>query len=1155
MFHQKPCRHGFVLLIGACLLVLGLTLVRNWQHAVPCENSVTQDVTCALEAAASIPEPLSHGADTHKSASVSSASNTAGLLPILEHAKDLPPWALNLGREFWRKAPDSARHFALPKTFAVQHQAQFADAIERITYAFRRSSDEPSACLASPGYQARVNRQHLSLVSGSPFPLPGCPRPFEIAIRTLRITDDRAEYYNGYANAGACRIVLGNTVQTLLDPVSGLLEHYEARPRGVELTWFLPKAVEFSGSLVIESELQGSDTAIAKDAELHLCDTEGVPRWKIGPVTAVDAAGRCWDLALNGTASRLWVEVPSEIMAAATFPLAIDPLISPEFGLDQPVISPNPSTQATPSVASQGDIALAVWIHGKGQEGPPCIFAARLSSNGDLLDPYGLMIAAAANEQLSAAVAANEGGFLVAWAAPKNVATTDWDIFAARVNEQGEVRHILRPLCYANGVQCSPAVAGGPDNFFVAWRDSRNTGIYGVLLKADDSVSATNGIALTTASNEQHFPAVASLGTEFLVVWQDYRRASSGQFYADIYGARIDSHGAVLDPTGFLIGGKTNTQWFPKVAACQSKYLVVWEEFNREGNDINGMIVDADGSMPNTNGIAIATAINTQAVPVVASLQDRFVVAWQDYRHANSTNYQSDIYAAQVDSNGLVVDPEGIPVSTEIHNQSCPAIAALPSGCQLVWQDFRNAPTNTFSEIFGARLNELSLTNAPEAKLVSQSANYQTTPAIAASDTQFLVVWTDNRHRADSGLDIYGTRLDSTGQILDAAGLPLCRGPGSQLMPSAAAIGPDFLVAWTDLRNSPISTTNSDIYATRVTQDGQVLDPGGFIICSAPFEQNFSAISSMASNYLVVWQDARLSPTNNLRWDIYGTRVGQNGQVLDPAGIAICIATNHLTMPAVAANSNHWLVVWEDRRSSANPDIYGARVDRNGQVLDASSIPISIASGNQTLPVLASQGDEFLMAWTDARTPGLNGARLGRDGLFHEVNLGLSSTSQKTASSVASYDSDYYLVWQERRVGTSNYYNIAGVTLTGLGGSVANSIVSISSNMFGQTKPVIAGIGGRFIAVYETIQYGGKRISANRVQWDARLLDAQRLVDGSFQFSIRGPMGARYAIERSVDLTQWTRVGEMTNILGVSCFSDTNTASIERGFYRVILKP
>src|SRR5205807_2453866 len=146
--------------------------------------------------------------------------------------------------------------------------------------------------------------------------------------------------------------------------------------------------------------------------------------------------------------------------------------------------------------------------------------------------------------------------------------------------------------------------------------------------------------------------------------------------------------------------------------------------------------------------------------------------------------------------------------------------------------------------------------------------------------------------------------------------------------------------AWGDARSG---VADPNIYGARVSQAGTVLDPAGIPISTAANGQYAARVAFDGTNYLVAWQDLRSGS-----YDVYGARVSQAGTVLDTAGIAITTAINAQYAPSVALGGATYLVTWQDYRAGANNDIYGARVNQAGTVLDTAGIPISIAANSQS---------------------------------------------------------------------------------------------------------------------------------------------------------------------------------------------------------------
>jgi hypothetical protein len=62
-------------------------------------------------------------------------------------------------------------------------------------------------------------------------------------------------------------------------------------------------------------------------------------------------------------------------------------------------------------------------------------------------------------------------------------------------------------------------------------------------------------------------------------------------------------------------------------------------------------------------------------------------------------------------------------------------------------------------------------------------------------------VWADQRDvTVSSDSDIWGTRVDQSGTILDPAGIKIAATPGAQTNPTVAFGGTRFVVAWEDFK-------------------------------------------------------------------------------------------------------------------------------------------------------------------------------------------------------------------------------------------------------------------------------------------------------------------------------------------------------------------
>jgi len=128
----------------------------------------------------------------------------------------------------------------------------------------------------------------------------------------------------------------------------------------------------------------------------------------------------------------------------------------------------------------------------------------------------------------------------------------------------------------------------------------------------------------------------------------------------------------------------------------------------------------------------------------------------------------------------------------------------------------------------------------------------QILPRSAYGGGTYLIVWQQGRNYYQGPTaDIYARRVDASGKPLDAGPLPLCTKGDSQEQPAVAFNLKQFLIVWQDFRNG----RDWDVYGARVTADGKILDPDGFLIADGPHSQALPAVAPADEGFLVIWQD------------------------------------------------------------------------------------------------------------------------------------------------------------------------------------------------------------------------------------------------------------------------------------------------------------
>jgi len=296
---------------------------------------------------------------------------------------------------------------------------------------------------------------------------------------------------------------------------------------------------------------------------------------------------------------------------------------------------------------------------------------------------------------------------------------------------------------------------------------------------------------------------------------------------------------------------------------------------------------------------------------------------------------------------GVIVSGEGVVLNTFHIAELTPVF-----GCEFPRPSVAFDGTNYLvvfqreGQIFGVRVSPSgTVLDESDGFAISSGTPFVVTnfsPAVAFDGSNYLVVWNkfiDNTH------DIFGARVTPAGQVLDE--FHIFRAPGGQVDPSVAFDGVNYLVIWSDTRSGSPVGPEADIFGTRVTPAGVVLDPEGISISTAPRVQSEPHVTFAAGNYLVAWVDRRNDPSSSATpsvLDIFGTRVTPGGALLDGASDTGGIAINTFRVdtfppslkidPRVGFDGQHYLVVWAFAGFFPPAGVYAARVSTDGVLID-----------------------------------------------------------------------------------------------------------------------------------------------------------------------------------------------------------------------------
>lgn len=683
-------------------------------------------------------------------------------------------------------------------------------------------------------------------------------------------------------------------------------------------------------------------------------------------------------------------------------------------GAEYPIASGSPDAGLTgatgPRLVVGSNLGLVLWSDNRNSLDAPGyqLSAARISPTATVLDPAGIDIRSFDNEattsysggsssqtSIGSWNAAFDGtNFLVVWAEYSyRQGTSAARILGKRVSATGQLLDGT-PLDLVDNVNVTSAtIAMGFDgtNYVVAWVEGEQFSspddpgsVRAARISASGALVDGSLITLSPVGTAGADPVV-SCGTTCLVAWEQMSPSVGFRTMTFSGGNAAPVGGTFIDAQTFPPAGAV---WAPAIGFDGSHYLVAWASNTK----LVGMYLDGAGALlvgpTSIADIPLEGAGYFFEVPSVVWDGASFRVAWWGTPGVDGKT----LYAATMNYGGSVGAPATL---TDDYVFSAPTAGCFDNACVMVvrHEPFSDPRDCLFVSSWSSNL-QLSAPN--EAPL---SGATQRLAGIASDGTRALVSWTEevpslsNNTVYPSAFASFveasgqaGPRLDAhvSGSAAFGAGAFLVAGTQNTpagnpfgfvridsvgtvssftpLAPSAywhtVAFGDDeFLIAWID---------SDGIKGVRVDSSGTVRDATPLNIDISGGNKSGLSAAFDGSNFLLVWADNRVGPE-----DVYGRRVSPSGVVLEQLAISISAAPSYQITPSVASSSaGGFVVIWGDLRNDpSGDDVYGARVDADGSVLDPQGIPISLAPGRQVAPTITwdARVKTFSSVWEDSR--------------------------------------------------------------------------------------------------------------------------------------------------------------------------------------------
>jgi hypothetical protein len=485
------------------------------------------------------------------------------------------------------------------------------------------------------------------------------------------------------------------------------------------------------------------------------------------------------------------------------------------------------------------------------------------------------------------------------------------------------------------------------------------------------SFSLPGNLGSFPAAGNQDDPAIARGDDQYLVAWTDDRTSlfdASGNSGSarDVYAARLDAGGNLIDTTPIVISQRPHDQYDPSVFWNGSQWLVTWTGTIPYGplytHRIEAARVSAAGEVLDSEPIVVYAGGNSEDDLMGAASNG------QDWALVFSETYQ-DGFNTRVRLVGKRVTPSGAVLSAPYYlfNPSCcyyffrGGLAYVNGVYMAVFEGY----VDSFNYgIFGVRMSDNLQTLDSYPLTLTQIAmqgetHFYSTPNIASDGNLFFVGW-QLYNTADNTSQIYGARVDASGQSQDGNGFPISAPLPLQLFfqPQLAYDGSQWLVGWDD----------GGLNMARVNISGNVLDPGG-IDLQLPYG---SLAGSGAGGVQAVWSEARV--TGPMPLDAFTAHISSSLVVGPDACVALGAPSQ--TQADLAAGSTGQLLVYRSA-ISGEQRILAHPLDSSGQAL--TSEPIPLAAGDVDAPRVAFDGDNYLVVWSNGAGAVL-GRRVAQDG-------------------------------------------------------------------------------------------------------------------------------------------------------------------------------
>lgn len=405
---------------------------------------------------------------------------------------------------------------------------------------------------------------------------------------------------------------------------------------------------------------------------------------------------------------------------------------------------------------------------------------------------------------------------------------------------------------------------------------------------------------------------------------------------------------------------------------------------------------------------------NQQNAKIVPDENGGAVIVWEDYRN-DPTQQKGDIYAQRIDKNGYIRwNMNGVPICNHPAHQSNPNIDYNNGNIIIIWNDNRNGNTDIYAQMIDTSGSIKWANNG--IPVISKAYSQKNGKVALSPNNDTYIVFEDS---SAGQWDIYAQKLNAMGiQQWTSNGALVCNAGNTQINPRLE-LSPNggMYVVWQDKRNG----VDYDIYAQKLDINGnRQWNPSnnGIFVCSTIGTQNNPKIDPFNNGCIIVWQDKR----NGADYDVYAQYINDNGiSQWTTNGKPICTAIDNQSAIDVKSNGiDGAYIAWKDKRSGLYSDIYMQKINYAGNVVWINNgIVISNANYEQINPNIAIDvSGNAIITWQDSSAGNwdIYTAKINSNGSILWKTLVTNAIDDQTdPKNITTNDGGTIVVWKDQR--------------------------------------------------------------------------------------------------------------------------------------------